>query len=61
MLFLGSPRRGTPFTRFRLLAASLLTLLDIDVNIMRPLIDDNVNLNGLDDKFRERVEDTPRL
>ena len=61
VLFLGTPHRGTPFTRFGLLAARLLTPLDADVEIMRLLVSDSVDLKDLDDRFRERFENTPRL
>ncbi|KJZ70980.1 hypothetical protein HIM_09635 [Hirsutella minnesotensis 3608] len=61
VLFLGTPHHGSPFTRFGLLAARLLTPLDADVEIMRPLVAGNVDLKDLDDRFREHFGNTTRL
>ncbi|KJZ68442.1 hypothetical protein HIM_12167 [Hirsutella minnesotensis 3608] len=61
VLFLGTPHHGSPFTRFGLLVARLLTPLDADVEIMRPLVAGNVDLKDLDDRFREHFGNTTRL
>lgn len=61
MLFLGTPHRGTPFTRFGLLAASFLTPLDADVEIMRPLVSDSVDLDDLEKKFNRHFHGTKRI
>ncbi|RMZ89045.1 hypothetical protein DV736_g3719, partial [Chaetothyriales sp. CBS 134916] len=61
VLFLGTPHRGTPFTRFGIIAASFLTPLDADVEIMRPLMPDSVYLDDLEKKFIEHFHSTRRI
>lgn len=61
MLFLGTPHRGTPFTRFGIIAASFLTPLDADVEIMRPLMSDSVDLDDLEKKFSRHFHSTRRI
>ncbi len=62
-MFLGTPHRGTPFTRFGTLASGLLRLglLDADSDIMRPLVSDSVDLDDLEKKFAKHYRNTTRV
>ena len=61
VLFLGTPHRGTPFTRFGIFAASFLNPLDADVHIMRPLVSDSVDLDDLEKRFSKHFHGTKRM
>ncbi|PHH90251.1 hypothetical protein CDD83_4159 [Cordyceps sp. RAO-2017] len=60
-MFLGTPHRGTPFSRFGRFAACLLLPPDADADIMRPLMPDNVDLDDLDKKFIHHFRATKRI
>jgi hypothetical protein len=61
VIFLGTPHRGTPFTRFGIFAARFLTPLDADVHIMHPLVSDSVVLDDLEKKFSRYFHCTKRI
>lgn len=61
ILFLGTAHRGTSFTRFGILAASFFAPLDADVEIMRPLVTDNVDLDDLEKKFSRHFRNAKRM
>ena len=61
IIFLGTPHRGTPFTRFGILAASLLAPLDADAGIMQLLIEDNAHLDDLEKRFSRHFRNTKRI
>ncbi|XDG05864.1 hypothetical protein ABKA04_005479 [Annulohypoxylon sp. FPYF3050] len=59
-MFLGTPHRGTPFTRFGLAIAKILSPLDAEVDMMRSLIYDNVDLDDLEKDFSVYFNRTAR-
>lgn len=61
ILFLGTPHRGTPFTRFGIFAAGVLAPLDADIHIMRLLVPDSVDLDDLEKRFSKHFHSTKRM
>ncbi|KAI0899107.1 hypothetical protein F4806DRAFT_324571 [Annulohypoxylon nitens] len=59
-MFLGTPHRGTPFTRFGLAIAKILSPLDAGVDMMRSLMYDNVDLDDLEKDFSVYFNRTAR-
>lgn len=59
-MFLGTPHTGTPFTRFGIIAAQFLALFDSDVNIMRVLVPESIELDDLEKDFSKHFKSTTR-
>ena len=60
IVFLGTPHRGTSFSRYGLLASFLLAPLDSNVDIMRILRLDSVELDDLQKDFENTYKEITR-
>jgi hypothetical protein len=60
IIFLGTPHRGTSFSRYGLLISYLLAPLDSDIGIMRILGPDSVELDDLQKDFDNKYKDMAR-
>ncbi|KAK3358679.1 hypothetical protein B0T25DRAFT_72891 [Lasiosphaeria hispida] len=60
VFFLGTPHKGTKFVRFGTATAKLMAPFDSDLEIMRPLAVDNMDLDDLEKDFHEEFVHTPR-